>query len=77
MSDFTPYAHPTGCCLCSNGEVWKYFKNEAEMVVDQVYHYCPFCLPDLARPIIPNQGQVEIGYEEFNRLSQTKGWSVD
>lgn len=65
-------------CICKGtGETWKYFKNEEEKVVDQVYHYCPICHPNLAQPILPNPGQVEISYEEFNLLSRTEGWKVD
>ena len=65
-----------GCVCGGTGETWKYFKNEVEMVVDQIYNYCPICHPNLAQPILPDEGQEEISYEEFNRLSRTKGWKV-
>lgn len=65
-------------CICGgSGEVWKYFKNEEEKILDQVDDYCPLCHPNLAQPIVPNPGQVEITYEEFNRLSLQEGWRVD
>ncbi len=66
------------CVPCEGkGEVWKYFKNEGERVLSQVYAYCPMCHPNLAQPIVPNPGQVEITYSEFNHLNLKDGWPVD
>ncbi len=71
-------SHFHDCSACNGtGDVWKYFKHEGEKVLSQVYAYCPVCHPNLAQPIVPNPGQEEIGYEEFNRLSRTDGWTVD
>lgn len=76
-SDFLPSHLSENTCICGGcGETWKYFKNEEEKVVEQVYHYCPLCHPNLAQPILANPGQVEIEHEEFNRLARTEGWTV-
>lgn len=66
------------CLTClGKGEVWKYFKNEEEKCLYQVYDYCPTCFPAQAQPIVPSEGQVEIDYREFDELSREPGWIVD
>lgn len=75
-SDFLP-SYPSETCVCGGTrEIRKCFKNEKEKVVDCVCSHCPVCHPNLAQPIFPNPEQVEVGYEEFNRLSRTEGWTV-
>jgi hypothetical protein len=67
-----------GCQICDGlGEVWKYFKNDEQKYVRQPYAYCPQCFPEFHVPLSANDNEVEIGYQEANRLHITAGYIWD
>ena len=68
------------CQSCNGlGEVWKYYKVEAEKVIHQPYAYCPACFPYRFVPMVPSEGEgwLEVDYVEANRLQIKEGYSWD